>query len=215
MSRLWWGGPGRRPAAFLCEGVLVVSPHVEPHAATSIPQPVCAGRADVAQQEICHGESQRAKVRSQLGWALWSEVFCFYPIVLVQIGNLRQGANAFFKFLISKISVRVDLATPVVTAYLVSCYSKQLLHQKYNIRATGVSVYLAAKQNHMVLLMKSDLQIWFHAAHSVTSFPTQQQGTVEWVSLLRSWWFVVCRLQLFIQQLTGCSFCSITHLHKI
>ncbi len=66
VSRIWWGGPWRRPAAFLCEGVLVVPTYVEPHAAPSIPQPVCAGWADVAQQEICHGESQGAKVRSQL-----------------------------------------------------------------------------------------------------------------------------------------------------
>lgn len=36
----------------------MVPSHVEPHAAPSIPQPVRAGRADVAQQEICHGESE-------------------------------------------------------------------------------------------------------------------------------------------------------------
>lgn len=33
----------------------MVPPHVEPHAAPSVPQPVCSGRADAAQQEICHG----------------------------------------------------------------------------------------------------------------------------------------------------------------
>ena len=36
----------------------MVPSHVESHAAPSIPQPICAGRADVAQQEICHGESE-------------------------------------------------------------------------------------------------------------------------------------------------------------
>lgn len=78
-SRLWRGGPGRWPAAFLCEGVLVVSSHVEPHAAASIPQPVRPGRADVAQQEICHGESQGAKGSNHgFGWALWSELFYFF-----------------------------------------------------------------------------------------------------------------------------------------
>lgn len=54
-SRIRRGGPGRRPAALLREGVLVVSSHVEPHAAPPIPQPVGAGRADVAEQEVCHG----------------------------------------------------------------------------------------------------------------------------------------------------------------
>jgi len=58
----------------------VVPSHVEPHAAPSIPQPVGAGRADVAQQEICRGESQGAKVRSQL-WVSCTS----YLIFLVQI----------------------------------------------------------------------------------------------------------------------------------
>lgn len=65
-SRIRRGGPGRRPAALLREGVLVVSSHVEPHAAPPIPQPVGAGRADVAEQEVCHGMfTDGANVRSR------------------------------------------------------------------------------------------------------------------------------------------------------
>lgn len=56
ISRIRWGRPGRWPAAFLCEGVLVVPAHVEPHATPSLPQPVCAGWADAAQQKVCRGE---------------------------------------------------------------------------------------------------------------------------------------------------------------
>lgn len=53
--RVGRGGPGRRPAALLRQGVLVVPTHVEPHAAPPLPQPVGAGRADVAEQEVCPG----------------------------------------------------------------------------------------------------------------------------------------------------------------
>lgn len=53
--RVGRGGPGRRPAALLRQGVLVVPTHVEPHAAPPLPQPVGAGGADAAQQEVCPG----------------------------------------------------------------------------------------------------------------------------------------------------------------
>lgn len=55
--RIGRGGPGRRPAALLRQGVLVVPAHVEPHAAAPLPQPVGAGGADVAEQEVCHGRT--------------------------------------------------------------------------------------------------------------------------------------------------------------
>lgn len=51
------GGRRGRHAAEAPQRVLVVSSHVEPHAATPLPQPLCAGRPDEAQQTVCFGET--------------------------------------------------------------------------------------------------------------------------------------------------------------
>lgn len=119
ISRIWWGGPGRRPAAFLCEGVLVVPSHVEPHAASSISQPVCAGWADVAKQEICNGESQVASGETSLGvsWGFritgklfldWSDEVDLIPrlqlsslILHIQTSNVKLASCPCF---VSKLS---------------------------------------------------------------------------------------------------------------
>lgn len=64
----------------------MVPAHVEPHAAPSIPQPVRARRADVAEQEICHGMSRGrgwgTNVSSQL-WALWAELILLLVVVVL------------------------------------------------------------------------------------------------------------------------------------
>lgn len=66
--RIGRGGPGRRPAALLRQGVLVVPAHVEPHAAAPLPQSVGAGGADVAEQEVCHGRTHTHK------WTNWIQI---------------------------------------------------------------------------------------------------------------------------------------------
>lgn len=67
-----------------------------------------------------------------------------------------------------KISVLVDLEKPMLTGDNIKCsltlqvpefgghqtHLEQLLCQKYNQRATGVSVYSAAKQTYIVLIKK-------------------------------------------------------------
>lgn len=65
---------------------------------------------------------------------------------------IMDGKKAQSKVKILKISVLVDLATPVIT---IKCGLKlqltlleQLLCQEYNRGATGVSVYSTTKQNH-------------------------------------------------------------------
>lgn len=65
--RIGRGGPGRRPAALLRQGVLVVPAHVEPHAAAPLPQSVGAGGADVAEQEVCHGKTHTHR-NGQIGY---------------------------------------------------------------------------------------------------------------------------------------------------
>lgn len=50
------GGRGRRSATEVCRWVLVVPPHVEPHAASPLPQWVLTAGADGPQQRVCAGE---------------------------------------------------------------------------------------------------------------------------------------------------------------